>query len=344
MLQTLKKGHKVGIPYLTDIDPSYGTAVDVSPTVRRVVANNPGRFTFTGTGTYIVGRGQVVVIDPGPEDDDHVAAILSAVSGEEVTHIVVTHTHRDHSPASRALQTATGAPIYAFGGHPVSPEDAVKRATPTTWDDLFPTEEELEELRKSMPPSGKKDSEHDQDEPGDMAFSPDVEVGHGDVIAGGTWTLEVVHTPGHISNHLCFGYKEESCLFTGDHVMGWSTSVIPEPEGSMNDYMGSLSLLLERKDKFFYPTHGPRIPDPINFTRALIAHRLDRERQILNCLKSGPKTIPELVTTMYRETPHILYMAAGQSVFSHLVQLAENGRVITEDAPSADSTFRLSGT
>ena len=330
----------MSIPYVTDIDPSYGNAVEVSSTVRRVVANNPGRFTFTGTGTYIVGRGQVAVIDPGPEDDEHVASILSAVGGEEITHIVVTHTHKDHSPASRALQTATGAPIYGFGGHPTPPLEAINRAKPTTWDALFPTEEELEELLKSMPSAKKGDSEHHQDEPGDMAFSPDFEVGHGDIIAGGTWTLEVVHTPGHISNHLCFGYKEERSLFSGDHVMGWSTSVIPEPEGSMNEYMDSLKLLLDRDDQFFYPTHGPRIPDPINFTKSLINHRLDRENQILQCLKSGPKTIPDLVTEMYKETPHILHMAAGQSVFSHLVQLVENEAILTEGDPSADGIYK----
>ena len=330
----------MSIPYVTDIDPSYGNAVEVSSTVRRVVANNPGRFTFTGTGTYIVGRGQVAVIDPGPEDDEHVASILSAVGGEEITHIVVTHTHKDHSPASRALQTATGAPIYGFGGHPTPPLEAINRAKPTTWDALFPTEEELEELLKSMPSAKKDDSEHHQDEPGDMAFSPDFEVGHGDIIAGGTWTLEVVHTPGHISNHLCFGYKEERSLFSGDHVMGWSTSVIPEPEGSMNEYMDSLKLLLDRDDQFFYPTHGPRIPDPINFTESLINHRLDRENQILQCLKSGPKTIPDLVTEMYKETPHILHMAAGQSVFSHLVQLVENEVILTEGDPSADGIYK----
>jgi len=332
----------VSIPYVTDIDPQYGNVVEVTPTIRRVVANNPGRFTFTGTGTYIVGRGQVAVIDPGPEDDEHVASILAAVAGEEITHIIVTHTHRDHSPSSRPLQTATGAPIYGFGSHPTPPKDAAIRAKPTTWDALLPTEEELEELLKSMPSAGKNDSEHDQDEPGDTAFSPDFEVGHGDTIAGGTWTLEVVHTPGHISNHLCFGYKEENSLFSGDHVMGWSTSVIPEPEGSMNEYMDSLGLLLERSDNFFYPTHGPRIPDPINFTQALINHRLDREQQILKCLESGPKTIPELVTAMYKETPHILYMAAGQSVFSHLVQLVENEAVSTDGSPSADGTFIIS--
>ena len=329
----------MAIPYVTDIDPAYGAVVEITPLVRRVVCNNPGRFTFIGTGTYIIGRGQVAVIDPGPDDDDHVAALLAAVAGEEVSHIVLTHTHNDHSPAARALQTATGAPTYGFGPHPVSDAQAQKRAKPTTWQSLFPTEEELEEIRKSMPKK-KAGAEHDQEEPGDMAFTPDVEVNHGDLIKGGTFTLEGVHTPGHISNHMCFGLQEENSLFSGDHVMGWSTSVVPSPEGSMVDYMASLDLLLDRTDEFFYPTHGPRIPDPIAFTRELIAHRHNREQQILGCLATGPKTVPDMVTAMYQATPHILHMAAGQSVYSHLVQMTETGKIATDGDPTADSEYR----
>lgn len=329
----------MAIPYISEFDPRYGEVIEVTPMIRRVVAHNPGRFTFTGTGTYIVGHGQVAVIDPGPDDDVHLAAVLAAIAGEEVTHILVTHTHRDHSPGSRALQTATGAPILGFGAHPVPPQELRRRATPTTWDVLEPTPEELEELRKSAParPAGHEE----QDEPGDVAHSPDLELGHGDVVEGGTWTIEAVHTPGHISNHLCFGLREEQSLFTGDHVMGWSTSVVPSPEGSMIDYLASLELLLERTDDWFYPTHGARIPQPQDFTRALIAHRQDRERQILSCLQSGPKTIPEMVTTMYQATPHVLHMAAGQSVFSHLVHMAERGLVSPEAThPTADARYR----
>jgi glyoxylase-like metal-dependent hydrolase (beta-lactamase superfamily II) len=327
------------IPYITDFEPRHGEAAEVTPIVRRVVCDNPGRFTFKGTGTYIVGRGQVAIIDPGPENDNHLAAVLAAVAGEEVTHILVTHTHRDHSPASRPLQTATGAPILGFGPHPAPPADERSRARPTTWKALEPTEEELEELRASQPKRETKGD--DQDEPGDMAFAPDLELSHGDVIEGGTWTIEAIHTPGHISNHLCFGLREEQSLFTGDHVMGWSTSVVPSPEGSMSDYMVSLELLLERDDEWFYPTHGSPVPNPQAFTRALIAHRQDRERQIEACLASGPKTIPEMVTVMYHATPHILHMAAGQSVFSHLLHMSEAEKVATDDpAPTADSVYR----
>ncbi len=330
----------MAIPYVTDIDPAYGQVVQVSPLVRRVVCNNPGRFTFKGTGTYIIGRGQVAVVDPGPDDDDHVAALLAAVAGEEVSHIVITHTHNDHSPAAAALQTATGAPMYGFGPHPVPDEDALAAAKPTTWQDLAPTEEELEELKKSMPKKKNvKEGHAEQEEPGDMGFSPDVEVNHGDVIKGGTFTLEALHTPGHISNHLCFGLGEELSLFTGDHVMGWSTSVIPPPDGSMAEYMASLDLLLDREDRTYYPTHGPPISDPIDFARSLIDHRNERTRQILECLSSGPKTVPEMVNTMYTETPHILYMAAGQSVLSHLFHLVETGRVSTDGDLTADAVF-----
>lgn len=331
----------MAIPYVTDIDPAYGQVVQLTPMIRRVVCNNPGRFTFTGTGTYIVGHGQVAVIDPGPDDDDHVASLLAAVAGEEVSHIVITHTHRDHSPAAAALQTATGAPTYGFGPHPVAAPEAAAAATPTTWDELMPTEAELEELRSSMPKRASSTSGHaDQEEPGDMAFTPDVEVSHGDRIDGGTWTLVGLHTPGHISNHLCYGLKEELALFSGDHVMGWSTSIIPPPDGSMADYMSSLDLLLDRDDETYYPTHGAPISNPLDFTRALIEHRSERERQILACLSSGPKTIPEMVTAMYTDTtPHILHMAAGQSVLSQLVWLVEKDLVTAHGAPTADSLF-----
>ncbi len=335
----------MAVNHVTDIDPAYGSAVELSPMVRRVVANNPGRFTFTGTGTYIIGRGQVAVVDPGPDDDDHVAAILAATAGEEITHLVITHTHRDHSPATAALQTATGATTYGFGPHPISDPDDVVAATPTTWDRLMPTPEELEELRASMPKRAPKDgAEHaEQEEPGDMAFTPDVEVGHGDPIEGGTWTLRGLHTPGHISNHLCFALDGEDALFTGDHVMGWSTSVIPPPDGSMADYLTSLELLLDRHDRVYYPTHGPPVTEPVDYARALLAHRHDRSRQILDCLASGPKTVPDMVEVMYTATPHILWMAAGQSVLSHLFHLAETGRITVDGggAVTADSTYRL---
>ena len=336
----------MAIPYVTDIDPAYGHAITLTPMVRRVVCKNPGRFTFTGTGTYIIGHGQVAVIDPGPDDDDHLAAVLAAVAGEEVSHIVVTHTHRDHSPASAALQTATGAPTYGFGPHPVPHPDDAAAATPTSWDALMPTEHELEEIKASTPKRTEESGEHaDQEEPGDMAFTPDFEVNHGDHLNGGTWTLVALHTPGHISNHLCYGLKEELALFSGDHVMGWSTSVIPPPDGSMADYMASLDLLLDRNDEVYYPTHGPPIDKPISFTRALIEHRLDRERQLLDCLASGPKTIPEMVTAMYTDTtPHILHLAAGQSVFSQLLWLVEKAAVTTDGAPTADSLFAAAST
>lgn len=328
--------------YHTEIDPEYGSPVALSPLIRRVVCENPGRFTYTGTGTYLIGRGQVAVIDPGPNDDEHVAALLSAVSGEQISHIVITHTHGDHSPAAAPLQAATGAPTYGFGPHPAPTATERARARPTTWDALMPTRDELEELKKSMPKRDAKQSHAEQEEPSDAGFSPDVVLAHGDVIQGGEWSLEAVHTPGHISNHMCFGLGEEDALFVGDHVMGWSTTVVPQPDGSMADYMASLDLLLQRADRTYYPTHGPPIPEPHTFVRQLIAHRLDRERQLLDCLVSGPKSIPQMVTAMYSDTtPHILHMAAGQSVLSQLLWLVEKGRVSTEGRPTADSVFHL---
>ena len=333
----------MAIPFVTEIAPAYGQAVELSPMVRRVVCKNPGRFTFTGTGTYIVGHGQVAVIDPGPDNSDHLAAILSAVAGEEVSHIVITHTHRDHSPASAALQTATGAPTHGFGPHPLPHPDDATAMTPTSWNQLLPTDAELTELKASMQNLANTVVDHaSQEERGDMAFTPDVEINHGDEIKGGTWTLVGLHTPGHISNHLCFGLKEEPALFSGDHVMGWSTTVIPPLEGSMADYMSSLELILHRNDEIYYPTHGPPIEDPLAFTHSLIEHRLKREIQILECLATGPKTIPEMVTAIYSQTtPHILHMAAGQSTLSHVLWLIEKGAVSTDGALTADSLFKV---
>ncbi len=333
----------MGIDYRTDIDPAYGDVVELSPLIRRVVCKNPGRFTFKGTGTYIVGRGEVAVIDPGPKDEDHIAALLAAVAGEEVTHIVITHTHGDHSPGAGPLQTATGAKTYGFGPHPVVPPEAAAAFTPTTWKTLEPTPEELEELKASMPKKATKEGHAEQEEPSDVNFAPDVELAHGETIEGGNWTLEGVYTPGHISNHMCFGLREESALFTGDHIMGWSTTVVPPPDGSMADYMASLELVQKREgDRVYYPTHGPPIDLPGEFVASLIQHRLDREQQILTCLASGPKTIPEMVTAMYTDTtPHILHMAAGQSVLSQLVWLVEKQAVAASSTALADATYSL---
>jgi glyoxylase-like metal-dependent hydrolase (beta-lactamase superfamily II) len=277
-----------------ELDPDYSQVTVLSPLIRRVIARNPSPFTFYGTGTYIIGRGQVAVIDPGPDLPEHVAAIRHAVAGEQVSHILITHTHADHSPATTALQTATGAPSYGFGPHPAGEEGVEAGA--------------------------------------DITFRPDHLLKEGDRLAGPDWTFDVLHTPGHISNHLCFALREERALFTGDHVMGWSTSVIIPPHGHMGDYLHSLERLLDRDDAIYYPTHGAPIGQPQSFVRALIAHRRNRETEIVACLQQGIGAIDAIVAQLYRDVPKHLHAAAAQSVRAHLIHLSEAGRVRPDGA------------
>ena len=297
----------VEIPFNRKIDFDYGRAEYVTPLIRRVVAKNPGPFTFTGTGTYIVGRGRVAVIDPGPDLPDHIAAILRALEpGEEISHIVITHTHLDHSPAARPLKQQTGAPTYGFGPH-----------------------------GGNRPAPGTR-----VEEGGDYDFTPDLVVHDGDAIQGDGWTLEAVHTPGHTSNHLCFALGEEKALFSGDHVMGWSTSVISPPDGDMKAYMSSLRLLLERDDALYWPTHGPAIQDPKSYVAAFISHREEREREILDCLSRGLTRIPDMVEVMYAKVDRALHPAAARSVLAHLVHMVQTGRVRADGPPALDSEYK----
>lgn len=278
------------IEFLADFDPRYGECVQVAPGLRRVVAENPSKYTAWGTGTYIVGEGEVAIIDAGPALDAHVEAVLAAVAGERVTHLLVTHTHADHSPAAAAIRQRTGATTYGFGPHP--------------------------------PDSGSEAEEH-----GDTGFVPAVAVTHGQRIVGGSFEFECLHTPGHISNHVCYADTTRGALFPGDHVMGWSTSVISPPDGRIADYLASLELLLERDDATYFPTHGPPIVDPLPYVRALRDHRLDRERQVVDLLAGAPRTIAELVAVMYVHVREELHEPAGRSVHAHLVKLIEEGRV-----------------
>lgn len=285
-------------------DPRYAEAVSLSPHVRRVVARNPSAFTFHGTGTYIVGRGRVAVIDPGPLDPQHLGAILSAVAEEEISAILITHTHLDHSPLAAALKEKTGAPTYGFGPHGGGSGEGVEEGA-------------------------------------DTAFLPDIRLCDGDRIADADWTMEAIHTPGHTSNHLCYAFLEEGALFTGDHVMGWSTTVVSPPDGNMRAYMASLEKLGARTEHRYYPTHGNPIENPKPFVKSLIAHRLDREAQILACVKSGKTTIAAMVPEMYRDTPVNLHPAAGRSVFAHLLHMVEDGRLLCMDAsPQMRSRFK----
>ena len=293
------------IPFVREIEFEYGAVDQVSPLIRRVVAHNPGPFTYTGTGTYIVGRGEVAVIDPGPALPEHVGAILAALEGETITHQIITHTHLDHSPATRLLAEATGAPTYGYGPH------------------------------------GSGRDEITAEEGGDHDFTPDVTLRDGDVIEGAGWTLSAVHTPGHTSNHLCFALAGEDALFSGDHVMGWSTSVISPPDGDMADYFASLRKLLGRDDRVYWPTHGPPITDPKPFVQAFIAHREDRERQILDCLGRGVGRIPRMVEVMYADVDRGLYPAAARSVLAHLVHMVGDGRAACDGPTGEGSVYKI---
>lgn len=270
---------------------TYGRLVARSPLVRRLLARNPSAFSYTGTGTFVVGHGTVAVIDPGPDDPAHVQAIVDGLSGETISHIVITHTHMDHSPAAPALKAATGAKIV--GCAPLVLSDDGPRA----------------------------------DAGFDATYAPDAVMADGDSITGPGWTLTAVHTPGHTSNHLCFALAEEKALFSGDHVMGWSTTVVAPPDGDMAAYMASLRKLLDRDDAIYHPTHGEPVTDPQRFVRHLISHRKQRENQILRLLGEGTDAIPAMVAMMYAMVDKRLHPAAERSVLAHLIDLQAQGRV-----------------
>jgi glyoxylase-like metal-dependent hydrolase (beta-lactamase superfamily II) len=287
----------VAIPFDREFDAPYGPAMEVSPLIRRVLAPNPSPFTFKGTGVYLLGDRDVAVIDPGPDIPGHVEALKRALADRHLTHILVTHTHSDHSPAAQPLKEWSGAKSYAFGPHA----------------------------------AGKADEGVKIEEGGDMAFMPDVRVMDGDVIEGRGFTVECVFTPGHTSNHMCYALKEEKALFTGDHVMGWSTTVVTPPDGDMQSYMASLRKLQARDDQVLWPTHGGPVRDPAPFLQAYVDHRLQREAQILACIDAGVETIPAMVARMYVDVDKRLHVAAGRSVLSHLIQLENEGRVVSVD-------------
>lgn len=279
-----------------DAAPAYGPAERLSPRVRRVTAPNPGPFTGTGTGSYIIGEGEVAVIDPGPDEPSHLAALAAALDGKRVVAILVTHTHRDHSPAARPLAALTGAPV--LGCAPLALTEDGPRV----------------------------------EEGFDATYAPDTVLADGAAVSGPGWTLRALHTPGHTSNHLCFALEEEKALFSGDHVMGWSTTVIVPPDGSMRAYLDSLRRIARRDDAIFYPTHGPAVTRPAAHVRGLIRHRLQREAQILKLLDDGVAAIPEMVARIYVSLDRRLWPAAGCSVEAHLIALAEDGRARRDSA------------
>ncbi|MBV9905469.1 MAG: MBL fold metallo-hydrolase [Alphaproteobacteria bacterium] len=282
----------MAIPFIKEFEPQYGELVRVSPLISRIVARNPGPFTFRGTGVYIVGHDEVAVIDPGPDMPEHLEALKRALAGRRVTHILVTHCHSDHSPAAKPLKAWTGATTYGFGPHGSGQDDGPK-----------------------------------VEAGGDMDFVPDVRVKDGDIIRGKDFTFECVYTPGHTSNHMCYALKEEKALFTGDHIMGWSTTVVTPPDGDMADYIKSVEKLEARDDRTLYPTHGAPVTDPKPFLAAYREHRLDRERQVLDAIRDGLTTIPKMVERMYAAVDKGLWPAASRSVLGHLIKLEREGRV-----------------
>ena len=290
------------IPFVRDMNFEYGAVDQVSPLIRRIVAENPGPFTYLGTGTYIVGAGEVAVIDPGPFMDEHLAAILKATEGEKIVAILTTHTHIDHSPLAHPLKAKTGATIYG-------------RSDPRT-------------------PSGFEEAN-------EAHFKPDVEIEDGARVTGPGWTLEALATPGHASNHVCYSLPEENALFSGDHVMGWSTTVVSPPDGDMGDYYASLDKVQARGFQTLWPTHGPPVTAVEPFLDAYRAHRLDRERQILAQLAQGQSRIKNMVAVMYAAVDPRLHPAAVHSVLAHLVHLVHTGKVVSEGAASIDGEFHL---
>lgn len=293
-----------------DLEP--GRAEEIAPGIRRIVADNPGPFTFKGTLTYILGRGKVAIIDPGPDDESHVKAVLDALRGETVTHIFVTHTHRDHSPATPAIKVATGAAVYAEGPHrPSRPLHAGE--------------------------APRMEASNDTD------FRPDHALADGDVVEGDGFALEAVTTPGHTANHMAFAVKGTDILFSGDHVMGWSTTIVAPPDGAMSDYMTSLDKLTRRHEAVYLPGHGGAIPEAKRFVSGLILHRKAREASILHRLSKGATDIATIVRAVYIGLDPRLVKAAGFSVLAHMEDLVARGAVATDGPPSINGVYRLAG-
>ena len=298
------------IPFVSMPAFEYGRVDRVSPLIRRVVADNPGPFTYTGTGTYIVGRDApgagVAVIDPGPLDDAHLAALLAAVDGQTVSHVLVTHTHRDHAPLARPFAQAVGAPILAAAPPP-----------------------------RTIHASASLDEEEDE------AFAPDIVLNGGERLQGDGWTLEALATPGHASNHMAFVLEEENALFSGDHVMGWSTTIVAPPDGDMAAYMASLETVIARGFSTIWPTHGAPITEPGPFLAAYRAHRRAREAQVLDRLAGGDRRIADMVPVLYAAVDSRLWPAASLSVWAHLIALERAGRVRAAPEPAIDADWTL---
>ena len=300
----------MSLEFDTRFETPHDQPVEVAAGVRRLTANNPGPFTFQGTNSYVVGRDNLAVIDPGPEDDAHFDALLAAIGGRPVSHIFVSHTHRDHSPLAVRLREKTGAIICAEGPH--------RPARPLRIGEINPL-----------------------DASADLEFVPDMKLEDGSVIDGGDWAIRTILTPGHTANHAVFALEGTGTLFSADHVMGWSTSIVAPPDGAMTDYMASLDRLLARHDRVFLPGHGGPVVKPHKFIRGLKAHRKMRERSIVERLRGGDRTIAEMVTQIYRDIDPRLHGAAALSVLAHLEDLVARGVVAADGDPSIDANYTL---
>ncbi|CDX11138.1 conserved hypothetical protein [Mesorhizobium sp. ORS 3324] len=292
----------------TRFDPAYGQAVMVAPDVARITARNPSPFTFHGTNSYLVGRDTLAVIDPGPNDDAHLATLLAAIGGRPVSHIFVSHTHRDHSPLAARLKERTGATVLAEGPHRPARRLRIGEVNPL-------------------------------DASADLGFKPDVALADGSLSHGDGWAIRTVLTPGHTANHAAFALEGTGILFSADHVMAWATSIVAPPDGAMADYMQSLDKLIEREDRLLLPGHGGAVTQPRSFMRGLKAHRKMRERAILERIANGDRTIRDMVAAIYRDTDPRLHGAAGLSVLAHLEDLVARGLVATEGDPAIDGIF-----
>ena len=283
---------------------AYGEPSPMGPGVVRLVANNPSAYTFKGTNTYLVGSTTLALIDPGPDDAVHRSAILKVAAGRPITHILITHAHRDHVAGVVALQDATGAKTCGFG--------------------------------RTLSSNGMTSVEARGSEFIDYDFVPDIGIGSGDRIEGEDWALVALHTPGHAPDHLCFALEGHGIVFTGDHVMAWNTSVIAPPEGRMADYMRSLEILLERSDDVFLPGHGGRLLEPRRTVKAYLLHRRWREQAILDAVRQGTNTIRKLLAAIYRKLDDDLAPAATLSLQAHVEHLAERGLIICDDVSNVD--------
>jgi glyoxylase-like metal-dependent hydrolase (beta-lactamase superfamily II) len=300
----------MALDFDTRFDPAYDAAVPVAQDVLRITAHNPSPFTFHGTNSYIVGRDTLAVIDPGPDDESHLEALLRAIANRPVSHILVSHTHRDHSPLAARLKERTGATVLGEGPH--------RPARPLHIGETNPL-----------------------DASADTDFMPDVRVKDGELIEGDGWALRAVLTPGHAANHAAFALEGTGILFPADHVMAWATTVVAPPDGAMADYMKSLDKLIDRDDRLLLPGHGGPVKHPRRFMRALRAHRKMRERAILERLSAGDRTIPTMVAAIYRETDPRLHGAAGLSVLAHLEDLVARGLVRTNGEAAIDGEFAI---